>query len=212
MRNYTENEIKLFLSQYDYDLRKTRDARWIDQKCTLDVVSLVADCIIRFVGDNPNKSFTVSDIWHSKYAVENVIDIFSKPNPNNQAQNEYDKYFGQPIKMFGYSHILECTTKSGRNYYIVANIELLEYISLRPINAFKFICCYIEKVLQDSGLFDVFKKFFSNQTENTYYEVKSSFCSFTINNTPINGEVECNRIFIKVLNPLACKPIFSRRL
>jgi len=62
MRNYTENEIKLFLSQYDYDLRKTRDAHWIDQKCTLDVVSLVADCIIHFVEDNGYSLFVVGNL------------------------------------------------------------------------------------------------------------------------------------------------------
>lgn len=33
--------------------------------------------------------------------------------------------------------------------------------------------------------------------------MKRGFSSFTIQNTAINGEVECNRIFIKVLNPLA---------
>ena len=62
-----------FLNKFDYDIRKTGDARWIDQKCTYDVVSIVADCILEYIGNNYNSEFTVSDIWHSDYARENVI-------------------------------------------------------------------------------------------------------------------------------------------
>ena len=31
-----DEEIIEFLVQYDYDVRKTENARWIDQKCTPD--------------------------------------------------------------------------------------------------------------------------------------------------------------------------------
>lgn len=93
------NIISDFLDKYDYDVIKTGDARWIDQKCTYDVVSIIADCIIEYVDENDVKEFTVSDIWHSEYARENVISIFSKPDPELKAGNEYDKYFGQPIKL-----------------------------------------------------------------------------------------------------------------
>ena len=68
-----------------------------------------------------------------------------------------------------------------------------------------FLCCYIEKVLRDSGIYLLFENFFENPNDNTYLAVKEGFSSFTIRNTPINGKVECNRIFIKVLNPLSCK-------
>lgn len=205
MRNYTETEIFDFLNLYDYDVRKSHDARWIDQKCTMDVLSLIADCVLNFISLDPNKEFTVSDIWHSVYTVENVQQIFAKPNPNEKAENEYDKYFGQPMKLLGYSKILNCDVRSGRNYYTVNNYDLLEFISMRERNAFIFLCCYIEKVLTDSGIFSLFEEFYNNPTNDTFFDVKKGFSSFTIRNTPINGEVECNRIFIKVLNPLACK-------
>ena len=57
------------LNQYDYDVRKTHDARWIDQKCTHDVLSMIADCIVEYVdnteaSDRTTIEFTVSDIWH----------------------------------------------------------------------------------------------------------------------------------------------------
>ena len=205
MRGFTDAQINEFLDKYDYDIRKSHDARWIDQKCTMDVVSLIADCIINFVSLDTNKEFTVGDIWHSPYTIDNVQQIFAKPNPDEKADNEYDKYFGQPMKLLGYSRILNCDVRGGRNYYTINNYDLLEFISLRERNAFNFLCCYIEKVLKDSGIYSLFETFYNNPNNNTYLDVKEGFSSFTINNTPINGKVECNRIFIKVLNPLACK-------
>lgn len=47
--------IQEFLNKHDYDIRKTHNARWIDQKCTMDVVCLVADCIIEFVNKSGKK-------------------------------------------------------------------------------------------------------------------------------------------------------------
>ena len=67
-----------FLNHFDYDVRKTRDARWIDQKCTYDVMSIISDCILEYVDSTSITEFTVSDIWHSNYARENVIEIFSE--------------------------------------------------------------------------------------------------------------------------------------
>ena len=95
-----------FFSEYNYDVRESGDARWIDQKCTYDVLSIIADCICEYVDNTEYSEFTVSDIWHSDYARENVIEIFSKPDPELKAGNEYDKYFGQPIKLLGYSKVL----------------------------------------------------------------------------------------------------------
>ncbi|WFQ93196.1 restriction endonuclease [Mycoplasma feriruminatoris] len=93
-----------FVNQYDYDIRKTKNARWIDQKCTFDVLSLVADCIVEYCKNN--NQFTIRDIWYSDYAANNVIEIFSKPDPKSKFKNEYDKYFSQPIKLLEYSKIL----------------------------------------------------------------------------------------------------------
>lgn len=52
------------LKQYDHDVKKTGDVRWIDQKCTYDVVSIIADCILEYTDRDTSKEFTVSDIWH----------------------------------------------------------------------------------------------------------------------------------------------------
>jgi len=200
-----EQDIIDHLNRYDYDIRKSHDARWIDQKCTMDVISLIADCIIEHTDSDLSKEFVISDIWHSKYAIDNILDIFQKPNPEDKAQNEYDKWFSQPIKLLGYSRVLNCDVRNGRNYFTIGNLELLEYLSIRERNAFRFLCLYIEKVLRDSGIYHLFENFFEKQDKNSFIEMKKGFSSFTMEYTPINGEVECNRIFIKVLNPLACK-------
>ena len=194
-----------FLNQNNYDVRKTGDARWIDQKCTYDVVSIVAVCINEYVDTTQAEEFTVSDIWHSDYARKNVIAIFSKPDPELKAGNEYDKYFGQPIKLLGYSKILNVRKEKNRYYYSINNKEILAKIALRPMNALDFLYEYICKVLSDSGLIEEFMNFFKTQDKEAYKEVRDRFIQFTISNTKINGETECGRIFTKVINPLAFK-------
>ena len=197
--------IQRFLDEHDYDVRKTHNGRWIDQKCTMDVVCLVSDCIVEYTSNKPDKTFTVNDIWYSDYTVENVQQIFSKPDPTEKASNEYDKYFGQPIKLLDAAGIIH-GEKSGRGYtYSIVNQELLEYISFRERNSYNFLCLYIEKVLKDSGIYRIFEYFFRLQDKNSFKELKDAYTSFTIQNTPINGATECGRIFTKVLNPLACK-------
>lgn len=198
--------IEQFLSQFDYDIRKTNNARWIDQKCTYDVLSIIADCILEYVGDDLSKEFTVSDIWHNDYTRDNVLEIFSKPDTESKkAKSEYDKYFGHQIKLLGYSQILN-VRKSGKRYvYKVNNKELLEYIALRPTNALSFLFLYITKVLKDSELYSEFEVFFESQNKDSYKRLRDTFIYFTIENTPINGATECGRIFTKILNPLAFK-------
>lgn len=66
----TEQSIIDFISNYEYDIRESHNGRWIDQKCTPDVLSFIADCIYDFATNNPNKEFCTQDIWFSEYAVE----------------------------------------------------------------------------------------------------------------------------------------------
>ncbi len=197
-------EIRGFLNERDYDIRKSHNARWIDQKCTPDVLSIIADAIIIYI-EGENKIFTVQDIWSSDFACTEIPIIFKKPHPKNnaKAKNEYDKFFGQPIKLFAYAGILS-EHRVGKGYkYKVSNISILEYLSLREMNSVRFLNLYIKKVLSDSNLMYAFDSFLENQNDNGYAYVKSAFTDFTINNTPINGKTECGRIFTKIINPLA---------
>lgn len=200
----TQQAIINFCNQYDYDIRKCGNGRWIDQKCAADVVTVVADCIYNYALQDKNKIFTSTEIWHYNYTIENVEAIFKKPSVESEAaRSEYDKFFQQPMEMLASAHVLTKTKRGNRNFYQVNNMEVLEYIALRERNALFFLKTYIEKVLQDSGIYPDFEEFFRTQTKDAYQHVKELFSSFIIRNTKINGIVECNRIFIKVLNPLA---------
>lgn len=204
MKFLTKAEIQSFLSQQNYDIRVSHNARWIDQKCTADVVTIVADCIVNFITTNGNDFFSSIDIWHDKYTTDNVEDIFKKPNPDEQkARNEYDKFFQQPMEMLAYAGVLCKRKKGNRNFYNVADLEMLEFIAIGDRKALLFLQCYIQKVLEDSGIWQRFDSFFSNPNKTAFEDVKEMFEDFTIANTPINGKTECRRIFTKVINPLA---------
>ena len=76
-----EEEITRLLESNNYDIRISGDARWLDQKCTMDVISIVADCILEYLGEDKEKKFKVKDIWFNQYTIDNVQSIFRKPNP-----------------------------------------------------------------------------------------------------------------------------------
>jgi len=199
-----ESDVKKFLDLQNYDLRISKNGRWIDQKCTPDVLNIVSDCVIQFYKQQEKVEFTSADIWHSTYAEENVRDIFNKPSTNAKlSKNEYDKFFAQPLEMLANAKILSKEKRGRQNKYLVKEIELLEFISLRERNALVFIYLYCEKVLLDSGIWHEFKNFFNNQTKESYENLKESYEDFIITNTPINGKTEVRRIFTKVLNPIA---------
>ncbi len=198
-------QIQDFLNSYDYDIRKLHNARWIDQKCTCDVLSIIADCILEYTNYDTQVEFSISNIWNSPYTRENVMAIFSKPDTTSPyANNEYDKFFSQPINLLAYSGILQLSYKNGNtNIFKINNLKLLEFIMIRETNALTFLILYIQKVLQDSGIYNVFETFFNAQNKESFKLLKGTFVNFTIQNTPINGSVECGRIFTKILNPLA---------
>lgn len=194
-----------FLKEQDYDVRKTNNARWIDQKCTPDVLTIISDCILEFLKDKEEGIvFTSMDIWHNEYTVQNVSDIFKKPSPKEKsASNEYDKFFQQPMELLSYSGVLIKHKKGNRNFYSLGDKGLLEEISFSERNALKFLVKYITKVLQDSGIYYLFEDFFSLQNKGSYEILKNGVTNFTINHTNINKHTEVWRIFIKILNPLA---------
>lgn len=200
----TQQDIIDFCNQHNYDIRKSHNARWIDQKLTLDVLSFIADCILQFVGDDTEKEFKVKDIWMYKPVGDSVRLIFKKPDVNDpKAASEYDKFFGQPLKLLGYAKVLQEEKRGRCNIYKIANIDVLEYIAIREKNALFFLKIYIEKVLSDSNMISYFDDFFTRQNKDAYENVKTAMQNFTISNTKINGKTECNRIFTKVINVLA---------
>ncbi|HFS67998.1 MAG TPA: restriction endonuclease, partial [Flavobacteriia bacterium] len=102
-----EEKIINYLKQFDFDIKKSKNARFLDQKVTPDVLSIVADCVLNYIDNNDVIEFTSTDIWRDEYSNENVIDIFGKTDVlNPKAKNEYDKFFQQPLKALSYARIL----------------------------------------------------------------------------------------------------------
>lgn len=201
-----EEKIIEHLNNYNYDLRISGDARFIDQKVTPDVLCIIADCVLQYTESDNNLSFTTKDIWESDYANQNVKDIFNKPDVMTEtAKSEYDKFFQQPLKMLAYAKVLNCEKRGGKNIFSVNNRDLLDFISIKERNAVFFIVNYLEKVLRDSGLWGLFKNFLTLNDKNNFKILKDGFRDFLYEYTAINNtnKYEPGRIFTKVINPIS---------
>lgn len=196
------NTIKTYLQIIDLDIRKTNNARFFDQKVQLDVLSAVCECILNCT--NEDDSFSVNDIRYCDYSNELVTEIFNKPDIK-KAENEYDKFFAQPLKMLAYCGLLQENKKGRTNEYTILHKDFIEYISLRDRNAFYFLSMYLEKVLKDSDIWEYFDNFFNKQDKNSLYELRDKYVTFIIENTAITKELEPIRIFNPMLNILSFK-------
>ena len=198
-----DDDIIQFCNKKDYDLRKSHNGRWIDQKCTPDVIWSVSDFVLDYV-DNVKSQFTVKDIWQSEYAKETISETFSKPGTDEKkAENEYDKVFSQPLCMLCYAGVLKDVSDNSRHLYEIENREVLEYIAKNDNYSLRFLCVYIEKVLKDSEIYHLFDSFFNKQNKTHFEAMKRGFIAFYHDHTPIKKDYEPKRIFTKVLNPLA---------
>ena len=200
----TEKLLSEFLNKQTFDIRKTGNGRWIDQKCTPDEVSFVAECVVAFLRENGDKSFHSPEIWKSDYAVKKVQAFFGKPDPlDDSTLDEYNKFFRQPLKMLSAAGILRERKDGSALLFKVVAPDVLNYLARTDWNAYEFLHLYIEKTLRDSGIWDAFETFFELQTNDSFQEMKDNFKEFCFHHTPIKNVNEARRIFAKVLNPLA---------
>jgi len=199
-------QITEYLSQFDFDIRKTKDGRFMDQKCTPDVVCAVCECVVEYTKDNPNIRFTKNDIWHSVHANNLITESFSKPDLSKEdAINEYDKFFSQPLKTLAYAKILNEEKVGTTNYYTVRDVAILQYISWREPNALFFLDCFLTKTMEDSDVIQSFNTFFQKQDRASLYSLRSKLVQLYHTNTAIRGDYEPPRIFNKIINILAFK-------
>ena len=202
---FSQSQIEQFINSKNYDIRISGNARWIDQKCTPDVLWSISDFILNYV-NNCNEQFTVKDIWSSDYAKLTIAETYSKPGTDEKnAENEYDKVFSQPINLLCYAGILEDISPTSRHLYRIINRDVLEYIARNDIYSLRFLQSYIEKVLRDSELYHYFQSFFDYQDSVHYVQLKDAFIQFYHDYTPVRKDYEPKRIFTKVINPLAYK-------
>ncbi|RJX74290.1 hypothetical protein DZ860_03930 [Vibrio sinensis] len=201
--------INTHLSNQELDIRKTNNARFIDQKCTPDVLSSVAESILEYLDTEQKQDFTIREIWNSEFAIDVMVNKFQKPSPTDVgSRSEYDKVFSQPIKLLDYAGIIsEIGTRDRGALFQLNNREVLEYISVSDDKALKFLINYLESIIEASGLKALFDGFFHAPSKDSFANLKEKYIQFIIDNTPINGETETSRIFTKIINPLA----FSRK-
>ena len=203
----TLEDIQRFCDNNNYDLRVSGNGRWIDQKCTPDVVWSISDFVLNYLEQNgDNVEFTVRDIWNSEYAKQTIADTYSKPGVDeDDAENEYDKVFAQPLSMLCYAGVIQDISNTTRHKYQVVRKDVLEFIAKNDLNALRFLQIYIESVLNHSGLWTKFNIFFAHQDKTHFTGLKEAFINFYHRYTPVQGDYEPKRIFTKVLNPLAYK-------
>lgn len=199
-----EKYIKDFVNKHNYDIRKSHNARFTDQKCIPDVVCAVAECIIEYTGENKLCKFSKDNIWHSDYANQLLSECFSKPDTENTTMSsEYDKFFAQPMKMLAFAGILSEEKEKGINTYQVLEYDILSFISTREKNALIFLDVYLSKVMLDSGCMPYFDDFFTTQNKQKFEALRDKLTSLYKNYTPIKGDFEPPRIFNKIINIMA---------
>lgn len=202
-----EQKIKQYFANFNFDLRQTKDGRYMDQKVTPDVLTVISEAVLEYTALNGKDcKFTTKDIWNLDYLDITVKSLFGKPSLENEtARHEYDKFIQQPLKALAAAKILDCQKIGRKNIFSVVNNEILEFISMKDRNALIFIIIYLEKTLKDSNLLEEFTNFFNNPNKNTYYELKQTYVNFIKQNTDIKKDFEPKRIFTKIINPLAFK-------
>ena len=203
-------DIQEHLDRYDdYDIRKNHNCRFVDHKCTPDVVCFIADCILST--DCATKSFTVSDLWKTQFFIKNTRIVFHKPYADDRnAHNEYNKVLSQPLKLLAYAHVLEVDDAQRLLVFRINNMELLEYIASRERNAFNFLEVFFRKVVSESGIGRFFEEYKERCKNVTVGEIRAAknilygkYHRFISANTPTQSKLDTNRMLHKVLNIFA---------
>lgn len=190
---------------HDFDIRINHDARFVDQKCTPDIVCFIADCVLNT--SCANKEFSINDLWNESYFNQNCKVIFGKPSPSNpKAKNEYNKVLSQPLKLLSYSHVLVCENDGKNLTFKVLHDKILEFISIKERNAFVFMYSFFAAVINASGLKHIFVEYANSCTSGTSAAKKiiyERYHRFISANTPSKSKVDCDRMFHKVFNLFA---------
>lgn len=205
-------DVKAFFDNLEdsiFDIRRTKYLRFVDQKCTPDIVCFVADCIL--TTECATRSFTKSDLWHTNYFKEFTRVVYGKPYADNKgAAKEYDKIASQPLTLLSCAQVLSRTKEKNAWVYTIKNPEMLEYIALREQNTYNFLLAFFTKVINASGMarwFHQYKKECESDVSEAHKTLYARFRKFSRsikeNRTDSEKENESDRILHKILNVLA---------
>ncbi|PWL03578.1 hypothetical protein [Hallerella porci] len=199
-------DLEIFFNRFnDFDIRINHDARYVDQKCTPDIVCFIADCILNT--SCANKSFSINDLWEETFFEQNCRVVFGKPSPTDpKARNEYNKVLSQPLKLLAYAHVLNVVNQGRNLIFKVAEQKVLEFISIKERNAFQFLYFFFKAVVEQSGIKRFFDEYESMCKENPNLAkdtIYSRYHKFISANTPSQSKIDCDRMFHKVFNIFA---------
>lgn len=142
MRN---NIISSYLQSKNFDIRKSHNGRWMDQKVTPDVLSLIAQTILDYT-ENINENFTSKDLYQSEDFLQTVAHFFGKPaRAVGEMQNEYNKFVGQPLKTLTYAGLLLENQQKKPFVYSIDNKNILELLAQSDRKSLLFLQGYIKK-------------------------------------------------------------------
>lgn len=181
----------------------------MDQKCTPDIIYLIAECIVNIT---KNEAFTGRDIQNSVTFNSNLQFYFNKPDPTiKTVANEIDKIISQPLKTLTFAGLLT-EIRIGRSYqYSINDKDSLEVLAVNERNCFKFLCALNEKTLQDSGLDRTLATYENSEySKSDYLAFRDEMYLFYKKHTKLgtrgsvdDGRTEFRRILPKILNPIS---------
>ncbi len=207
MSSYMKVDIQAFLNQYnDFDIRLRGDARYVDHKCTPDIVCFIADCILNTCC--AIKPFTIKDLWKTDYFIQNTRVAFHKPYADDEsAKNEYNKVLCQPLKLLAYAHVLNVDETRRTLVFSVNDVNMLEYIASRENCSYNFLSAFFTRVVTDSGIMRFFIDYESECRTGKIRDAKdhlySRYNRFIAANTPTKSKLDTDRMLHKVLNVFA---------
>ena len=203
----TIDQIIDYLNTLELDLKiRGGNPRYFDQKVQPDVVEIISQCIKEF--SKKKHFFTINDIWNNEFSENLIFEYFNKPKATDKkAENEYDKFFAQPICFLTFFGILHREKKGNKYYHTVLKPDILDYISSDQRKALNFINICLISFIRSNQIEKYFDKFFNEQDKGSYLSLREKFFEFTYQFTNIkpNNKHEPGRIFTPIINALAFK-------
>lgn len=155
--------------------------------------------------------FDKEKIWVSRVLEDNLVREYGKPSLQEEsASNEYDKFISQNLNVLAYAGVLQSTRKGQKRLYRLAENDLLARIARSEDEARAFLIAYLEWTLKEFNWWANMQDYIDGpQTAEKMEQLKKNFTALMTQTTGIGGRssskpsVEANRVFAKVMNPLA---------
>lgn len=193
-----------------YALPTNASYRFIDQKCTPDIIQVCAQSV-RALSADDQAGFTRKSLQATSEFHTHMTHYFGKPDPMHpDVQNEFDKGLSQPLKLLTFAGVLR-ESRFGRSMlYRVENPVVIDFVSQNSMNAYSFLVDYIKAVLVDNNQMQYFQSYRqSRHTNDDLKALERNFFPFAVRALKLGSRgggqplIEYGRIFPKIINPLA---------